>query len=357
MKNLFFSIIIGLSLTASPAMSVEILISTGKPVTVNAHQETASNLTDGNTGTFWNSGSYSGWAQIDLQESILISKVIYHAWANPASSETIALRLNGEASYTMTRTLSVLQNTRTPVTLDFADRNARYVKLEVSAPGTWIACPEIQVYIDRTQEWVYTRDAGTAFGKNWTTGQTDALYQVYTTTHTSYKPSSDSETWYYNASGYDVNGKWGLAHTAGEYWTDKYGFKHIDIDSSGAGLTTFDKPAEWGYLAEAGYTDSFGDLFGQDWNYDEVQSLYDLWFSGRNGLAAPQYVEVDGVKWYYTGQDFAGYTLGDYWVDTEGNRFIYLGSGLTTLNPVPEPLTVSMLLLAVIGVIARRKMR
>ncbi|RJP57775.1 MAG: PEP-CTERM sorting domain-containing protein, partial [Candidatus Auribacter fodinae] len=33
------------------------------------------------------------------------------------------------------------------------------------------------------------------------------------------------------------------------------------------------------------------------------------------------------------------------------------GSGLTTLNPVPEPLTISMLLLAVIGVIARRKMR
>ncbi|GEM_PF-2640139 len=357
MRKIFVFMTLLIITAFSNVYSVQFVISKGKPVTGNNYYSTATyqNLTDGNKeptwSTAWNSGSTSGWAQIDLNETVVLSKAVFYTWTNPASPETLKLYLNGNLS--ITKNINVPKEIVTAVEFDFTDQAARYVKIDLSASNSWVGGPEFEVYIDRAQEWGYIWNAKSAFSKNWTIAQTDSLYNVYSSTHTSYKPSSDSDTWYYISESFNEKGFWGMEHNIGESWTDKYGYKHVNIDNNGYGLSTYDKQDEWGYIAKAGYSSLFAEQFGQDWNKSEVDALYDFWLAGQNGTNAP-YIEIDGMLWYFTTNNIDGRNIGDYWVDSYGNRTIYLGSSLTTYV-VPEPSSVILVLLAVAGLIRRKK--
>ncbi|MEW6536951.1 MAG: PEP-CTERM sorting domain-containing protein, partial [Candidatus Auribacterota bacterium] len=68
----------------------------------------------------------------------------------------------------------------------------------------------------------------------------------------------------------------------------------------------------------------------------------------------------DGETWYYTNDDelFTGHTLGDAWTDESGQKFIYLGSGLTsfgsTPSTIPEPATVILIITGICSVVVKR---
>ncbi len=83
---------------------------------------------------------------------------------------------------------------------------------------------------------------------------------------------------------------------------------------------------------------------GQNWSFEDVATLQNLYLAG-GGQAS-----VDGETWYYTATEYStsgtwggAHAIGDAWVDGQGFKHIYLGSGLTTA-PVPEPATYAQLL-------------
>ena len=85
-------------------------------------------------------------------------------------------------------------------------------------------------------------------------------------------------------------------------------------------------------------------VLGQNWSFEDVATLQNLYLAG-GGQAS-----VDGETWYYTATEYStsgtwggAHAIGDAWVDGQGYKHIYLGSGLTTA-PVPEPATYAQLL-------------
>ncbi|MEW6535556.1 MAG: hypothetical protein AB1454_08025 [Candidatus Auribacterota bacterium] len=207
--------------------------------------------------------------------------------------------------------------------------------------------PKLIIYYNPVSAiWTHINNAKSVFGKSWSSTEIDNLESLFTTSHTDYKPGSDAERWHYADENYASDGFWGSDRNTGNAWTDKYGFKHISLEN-GKGISTFDQEDQWAYLAKAGYSQEFGELFGEDWSKDEVDALYALYLAGSGS------VEIDGETWYYTPNDFSGRTYGDYWVEN-GKKYIYLGSGLTTDNPVPEPVSVILLGCAVAGMIKRK---
>ncbi|MEW6536222.1 MAG: PEP-CTERM sorting domain-containing protein [Candidatus Auribacterota bacterium] len=108
---------------------------------------------------------------------------------------------------------------------------------------------------------------------------------------------------------------------------------------------TYDEHWAWIYHA--------GETFAQDWTEAEISQLTELWDTSGDSI------EIDGETWYYTNDDelFTGHTLGDAWTDESGQKFIYLGSGLTsfgTPSAIPEPATVVLILAGIAGLIRKK---
>ncbi|KJJ85499.1 hypothetical protein OMAG_000629 [Candidatus Omnitrophus magneticus] len=163
---------------------------------------------------------------------------------------------------------------------------------------------------------------------DWNLGEVDAMTALDTSGESAL---IDGVTWRYLGRNLSNNGFWGLGKTVSNGWTDKYGYKHIYLDSGTRGITTFDKDIAWERIGKAGYSADFSETFNEDWSYAEVQALYAL-YQAQSGN-----VTLNGIRWTYTSEEFSetqGKTLGDYWV-SNNHKFIYLGSGLEG-SPVPE---------------------
>ncbi|MEW6536611.1 MAG: PEP-CTERM sorting domain-containing protein [Candidatus Auribacterota bacterium] len=219
MKRLLL-LIAGISvLSCSVSYCAEVLVSRGKPVTANGYYQAyyPSNLTDGISWTYWNANGYSGWAQIDLGESILLSKVSYYAYMYPGSTGTTSLYIDDVLVQSIN--VNVPSATDKLYTFDFADRTGRYVRLNLSASSSWISSSEIEVFVDRTTEWTYINNAKTTLAENWSYGEIDQLYSLYTAGEGSL--AVDSETWYF--ADMVIPG-----HSEGESW-EANGFKYISF--------------------------------------------------------------------------------------------------------------------------------
>ncbi len=179
--------------------------------------------------------------------------------------------------------------------------------------------------------------AGKNFGEDWVWGEENTLHYLWEDQDPVQGVLIDGFDWYYSA---DCAAVWGQSVASGASYEDIYGFLYINID--GTGLTTFDS-TEYDYLdqfkilAEAGYDTEIGN---ESWTYDDLMALYNLYVAGKNGQETTS-VLVQGETWYYRDLSTQGQPLGSMWT-ADGNKYIYLGSGLTT-EPIPEPLSIVLM--------------
>ena len=144
MKAIFYTLLVLLFLVSANADSI--VVSTGKSVTGSGWYSVYSfaNLTDGNLSVGWNAGGFSGWAQVDLGESILLDKAIFYSGAGPSSNETFSLYIDSVLVQTIT--MYIPQGNLVPVEFDFSDRIGRYVQINISATSSWVAGNEFEIY-------------------------------------------------------------------------------------------------------------------------------------------------------------------------------------------------------------------
>ncbi len=220
-------------LFASVSHAIPVVISGGKPVTASGYYTTyyPSQLTDGNYSTCWIPPDYSGWAEIDLQESTRISQVIYYAWATPESYESLVLYIDG--TYMGTVNLTVPYAQVTPVTIDFNDYVGRYVRIVGTATSSWFGGMEMEVCVDRSQEWAYLYSSKDTFTEDWLVNDVDILYSFWSSAQQGEFIEIDGEKWYYLDDDDDVFS----GHAVGDYWTDTSGNKFVYLNG---GLSTKD---------------------------------------------------------------------------------------------------------------------
>ena len=207
---------------------------------------------------------------------------------------------------------------------------------------------------DKDDVWKIIGQAGYSssgtLGEDWSLSEVNSLYDLWNTKAIG-EINIDGNDWVYGNVDYAQAGAWGEGTSAGDVWIDIYGFKHLNLD--GDGLTTYNS-SDYEFadafeaLAMAGYNSEIGNA---QWSYDDLIALYNLYVDGKNSLD-PEAVMVNGEWWYYYDFDPAGHSIGTAWAD-DGFKYILLGSGVTT-KPLPEPMSVSLLLVALAGLIKRK---
>lgn len=132
-------------------------LAAGKPVAESGHADVyaASNVTDGNSGTYWEStnNAFPQWVQVDLGSTIRIDQVVLKLPAGWESrSQTLSVQgstdgtsftdLKPAASYTFD------PNSGNKSTVDFPATDTRYVRISVTANTGWPAAQlsELEVY-------------------------------------------------------------------------------------------------------------------------------------------------------------------------------------------------------------------
>lgn len=129
----------------------------GKPTSASGHADVyvASNATDGNSGTYWESTNHAfpQWLQVDLGSAATIDQAVMKLPAGWESrSQTLSVQgstdgssftdLKASASYTFD------PNSGNAVTIDFPSANARYVRIQITANTGWPAAQlsELEIY-------------------------------------------------------------------------------------------------------------------------------------------------------------------------------------------------------------------
>ncbi|WP_367128698.1 CARDB domain-containing protein [Saccharothrix sp. HUAS TT1] len=132
----------------TPVASAEPNLATGRPTTAgSSHPEyPASNATDGNPNTYWESGNsaFPQWLQVDLGSTVAVNRVVLKlppGWGS--RTQTLAVRgsANGTSFSDLSASSGRLFNPATgnAVTIDFATANTRYVRLDITANTGWAA--------------------------------------------------------------------------------------------------------------------------------------------------------------------------------------------------------------------------
>jgi hypothetical protein len=131
-------------------------LAAGKPASSSSVNQTyvASNLTDGNQGTYWESinNAFPQWGQVDLGSSVAIDQVVLKipsGWG--ARNETIALQGSADnVSFAtiVSGTSYAFNGSTNTVTINFTATNTRYVRANVTANSGWPAAQlsEVEVY-------------------------------------------------------------------------------------------------------------------------------------------------------------------------------------------------------------------
>ncbi|WP_085278885.1 carbohydrate-binding protein [Paenibacillus barengoltzii] len=132
-------------------------LAAGKPTTESGHADVyhASNVTDGNASTYWESTNHAlpGWVQIDLGNTVEIDQVVLKlpsSWESRTQTLSVQGSTNGasftdlkaSASYTFDPASG---NT---VTINFAAASVRYVRIHITANTVWPAgqLSEVEIY-------------------------------------------------------------------------------------------------------------------------------------------------------------------------------------------------------------------
>ncbi|NUR31900.1 MAG: Secreted glycosyl hydrolase, partial [Catenulispora sp.] len=118
-------------------------------------QYVAANITDGNSGTYWESGngSFPQWTQVDLGASASMNQVVLKL---PASwgkrTQTLSLQGSGDGSTFATIVASASYSfdpaSNNVVTISFGVTSARFVRVNITANSGWSAAQlsEFEVY-------------------------------------------------------------------------------------------------------------------------------------------------------------------------------------------------------------------
>ncbi|WP_229263559.1 discoidin domain-containing protein [Cohnella cholangitidis] len=132
-------------------------LAAGKPVSESGHADVyvVSNVTDGNSGTYWESANnaFPQWAQVDLGSAVSIDQVVLKlpsGWESRTQTLSVQGSANGtdfsdlkaSASYTFN------PNTANTVTINFPAASARYVRIHATANTGWPAAQisEVEIY-------------------------------------------------------------------------------------------------------------------------------------------------------------------------------------------------------------------
>jgi hypothetical protein len=117
----------------------------------------ASNVTDGNTSSYWESanGAFPQWVQVDLGSSTSVNKVTLNlppaaAWATRTQTLSVQGSTDGTTfgNLVASSTYTFDPSTGNTVTIPFTAANARYVRINITANSGWTAgqLSELQVF-------------------------------------------------------------------------------------------------------------------------------------------------------------------------------------------------------------------
>ncbi len=132
-------------------------LAAGKPASESGHADVyvASNVTDGNPGTYWESvnNAFPQWVQVDLGSAVSIDQVVLKlpsGWESREQTLAVQGSTNGTGFSDLKPSASYTFNpgTGNSVAIDFASASARYVRVLFSANTSWPAgqLSELEVY-------------------------------------------------------------------------------------------------------------------------------------------------------------------------------------------------------------------
>lgn len=132
-------------------------LAAGKPATASSHADVyvASNATDGNPGTYWESANHAfpQWIQVDLGSAVPIDRVVLKlpaGWESRSQTLTVQGSADGTSFATLKASAGYVfdPNAANTATIDFAAASARYVRIHIAANTGWPAgqVSELEVY-------------------------------------------------------------------------------------------------------------------------------------------------------------------------------------------------------------------
>lgn len=132
-------------------------LAAGKTASESGHADVyvASNVTDGNAGTYWESvnNAFPQWVQVDLGSASSIDQVVLKlpsSWGSRTQTLSIQGSSNGSSFSDLKASASYTfdPNSANTVTIDFAAASARYVRVNFTANTGWPAgqVSEVEVY-------------------------------------------------------------------------------------------------------------------------------------------------------------------------------------------------------------------
>lgn len=132
-------------------------LAAGKPATVSGYADVyvASNVTDGNQGTYWEStnNAFPQWVQVDLGKESSINQVVLKlpsGWESRSQTLSVQGSTDGTNFSEMKAPAAYLfdPNASNAVTIDIPAANARFVRINVTANTGWPAAQfsEVEIY-------------------------------------------------------------------------------------------------------------------------------------------------------------------------------------------------------------------
>lgn len=132
-------------------------LAAGKPVTASGYADVyvASNVTDGNQSTYWESvnNAFPQWIQVDLGSAAQVDQVVLKVpsgWETRSQTLAVQGSTNGSSFSDLKASASYTFNpsSANTVTINFTAASARYVRIQVTANSGWPAgqISELEVY-------------------------------------------------------------------------------------------------------------------------------------------------------------------------------------------------------------------
>ncbi|MGG6310558.1 carbohydrate-binding protein [Paenibacillus macerans] len=132
-------------------------LAAGKPAAESGHADVyaATNVTDGNPGTYWEStnNAFPQWVQVDLGGAVQVDQVVLKlpsGWESRSQTLSVQGSTNGTSFTNLKASASYTfdPNAANTVTIDFAAASVRYVRVHFTANTAWPAgqISELEVY-------------------------------------------------------------------------------------------------------------------------------------------------------------------------------------------------------------------
>jgi hypothetical protein len=143
--------------TAAAAVLAGPNLAAGKPASASSTTQTyvASNVTDGNQGTYWESANnaFPQWVQVDLGSSVSTNQVVLKlptsGWGSRNQTLAVQGSTDGQTFNDLSASASRAFNTPTnTATIDYGASTLRYIRILITANSAWPAgqLSELEVY-------------------------------------------------------------------------------------------------------------------------------------------------------------------------------------------------------------------